>query len=208
MSDRAAVALAAAIALGAHVGGGPTPVLGALLAVVAVLTRRPWLLCLAAALLAAGLADRARAGLDPVGAGPFGPAWVTLAGDPVPLDSGGIRVDRGRRPTPRGRGPRPAGVGARGAAGGERVGVTGGCGGHRPPHQAAGATVVGRLEVDDVVERAPGPRLAGGANAIRRILAHGAEELPRTNRSLLAGVVLGDDREQPPKWPTTSRRRG
>jgi competence protein ComEC len=67
---------------------------------------------------------------------------------------------------------------------------------------------VGRLEVDDVIERAPGSRLAGGANAVRRVLARGAEGLPRTNRSLLAGVVLGDDREQPPEVADDFRAAG
>jgi competence protein ComEC len=210
MSDRAAVALAAAIALGAHFGGGPTPLLGALLVVVAVFARRPWLLGLAAALLAAGLADRARDGLDAVPAGPFGPAWVTLVDDPLPVDSGGVRVDvvaDGRRVEALAHGP-PAWALERRLAG-ERVAVTGRL---RPPPEHAPwlvvRRVVGRLAVDDVLSHAPAAPLAGGANVVRRTLARGAAGLPRTSRSLLAGVVLGDDREQPPEVADDFRAAG
>jgi hypothetical protein len=178
MSDRAAVALAVAIALGAHVGGGPTPVLGALLVVVAVLARRPWLLCLAAALLAAGLADRARAGLDPVGAGPFGPAWVTLAGDPVPLDSEGIRVDV--------------------TAGGRRLEAVA----HGPPAWALEERLAGeRVAVTGRLRPPPAPTpCAGSSPAAPRDFPE------RTARSspVSSSATTASSR---PRWPTTSGRR-
>jgi competence protein ComEC len=211
LSDRAAVALAAAVALGAHAGGGPTPVVGGLLVVIALVARRPWLLCLAAALLAAGLADRAHAGLDPVAAGPFGPAWVTLVGDPVPLDSGGVRVDvraDGQRLEAVAHGP-PAWQ-LEDLLTGEAVVLTGRV---RPPPDApwlVARRVVGRLQVSGVVADggAGAPALARGANAVRRTLEAGAASLARTNRSLLAGVVLGDDREQPPEVADDFRAAG
>ena len=43
---------------------------------------------------------------------------------------------------------------------------------------------------------------------MRRTLARGAADLPRTNRSLLAGVVLGDDRVQPPEVTDDFRAAG
>jgi competence protein ComEC len=210
MSDRAAVALAAAVAVGAHLGGGPTPVLGGLLVVVALVARRPWLLCFAAAILAAGLADAARAGLDPVDAAEFGPAWVTLVGDPIPLDWGGVRVDvvaGGRRVEAVAHGPPAWALEDRLA--GERIAVEGRL---RPPPDDAPwlvvRRVVGRLQVDDVVGVAPAAPLAGGANAVRRTLVDGAADLSRTARSLLTGVVLGDDREQPPEVEDDFRAAG
>ena len=210
MSDRAAVALAAAVAVGAHLSGGPTPVVGGLLVFVALVARRPWLLCLAAALLAAGLAERAHAGLDPAGAGVFGPAWVTLVGDPVPLDTGGLRVDvraGGRRLEAVAHGP-PA-WSLEDLLAGESAVVEGRV---RPPPDDApwlvARRVVGRLQVSDVLDEAAAPPLAGGANVVRRTLARGAADLPRTNRSLLAGVVLGDDREQPPEVTDDFRAAG
>ena len=210
MSDRAAVAVAVAVAVGAHLGGGPTPLFGGLLVVVAVVARRPWLLCLAAALLAAGLADRARDGLDPVPAGRFGPAWVTLVGDPVPLDTGGMRVDvraGGRRVEAVAHGP--AAWRLEDLLAGESVVVEGRI---RPPPDDAPwlvvRRVVGRLQVAEVLDEAAAPPLARGANVVRRTLALGVVDLPRTNRSLLAGVVLGDDREQPPEVADDFRAAG
>src|SRR5690606_7168443 len=55
----------------------------------------------------------------------------------------------------------------------------------------------GRLTVDTVVGWRPGGVPSRVANAFRRTLARGAESLPERQRSLLAGVVLGDDRAQP-----------
>lgn len=147
------------------------------------------------------LADRARAGLDPVSAGPFGPAWVTLVGDPAPLATGGVRVDvvaGGRRVEAIAHGPPAWSLEDRLA--GEAVAVEGRL---RPPPQHAPwlvvRRVVGRLEIDAVLDDAAAGPLARGANALRRTLTAGAADLPRTNRSLLNGVVLGDDREQPPE---------
>ena len=201
MSDRAAVALAVLVALGAHVGGGPSPVVAGVLAVVAVAARRPWLLCLAAALLAAGLADRARAGLDPVASAPF-EGWATLVGDPEELDTGGVivvaRVDD-RRVEALAHGP-PAWE-LQPHLAGERVLVRGRL---RPPPLPLSAwrtqrRIVGRLDVEEVLATAGGSPLAAGANALRRTIDEGAADLGRRDRSLLAGVVLGDDREQPPE---------
>ena len=99
LRDRQVVLLAAATTFGAWRGGGPA--LAVALGVVALgcVVRRPVVLALALACLAATLADRALAGLDPVEAGPVD-GWVRLVGDPAPIDGGGVRVDvvvEGRR---------------------------------------------------------------------------------------------------------------
>ena len=201
MSDRVAVAVAAAVALGASVGDGPTPIVGALLALVAVAARRPWLLCLAAALAAAGLAEGAYAGLDPVAAGPFD-GWVTLVGDPEPLDGSGVAVVvayDGRRVEALAHGPPAWALEPRLA--GERVLLQGRL---RPPPLPLSSwrvqrRIVGRLDVESVVDVAGGSPLAGGANALRRTIDGGAADLSDRSRSLLNGVVLGDDRHQPPE---------
>jgi len=209
MSERAAVAMAAATAVGAHLGGGPAPLVGALLVLVAVVARRPWLLCLAAALLAAELADRAHAGLDPVASGPHH-GWVTLVGDPEPLDSGGVIVIvavGGRRVEATAHGP-PAWAFEDRLAG-ERVEVDGRLRGPGPPSPwQTQRRIVGRLDVTSVGRTAPAAPISEAANGLRRTLEAGAASLPARARSLLTGVVLGDDRHQPPELADDFRAAG
>ena len=203
MSDAWAVVLAVATFAGAqaaidgHVGG--VPVVVAVGVVVAALAwRRPALLCLGAALLAAALAQRSLAGLVPPPSGAV-QAEVTLAGDPVPDGPGGVRVDvrlGGRRLRAVARAAPAAALDDR--LMGERVQVVGTVG---PP----GAVerwllhrhLSGRLAVDAVVGWRPGDAVTRAANGLRRTLARGGEALPERQRSLLAGLTLGDDRDQP-----------
>jgi len=208
VTDRAAVLMAVVVALAVHVGGGPSLAVGVAATAAAVAVRRPWLVIVALALLGATLADRARAGLEPVVPGPVA-AWVTLAGDPQPI-AGGVRVDvrlDGRRleATAYGR-----------AAGelvdrltGERVRVVGE---QRPPPDDSpwlrARRVVGRLTVDDVVAHAEAATVPRLANGVRRTLEEGVADLPVGHRSLLLGVVLGDDRQQPPELADDFRAAG
>lgn len=199
MSERAAAALAAATALGAALGGGPPLPVAAALALVAVAARRPWLLCLAAALAAAALADRAAAGLDPPAVGPWR-GLATLAADPEPLDGGGVRVDvvaGGRRLEATAHGP--AAWALEPMLAGERVVLDGDVRPAPPTPWLRQRRVVGRLAVREVGERAPAAPAAAAANRLRHTLANGAEGMPARSASLLAGVVLGDDRHQPPE---------
>jgi competence protein ComEC len=209
LRDRHVVSLAAATGLGAWLGGGPPLAVGAAATACALAVRRPLLVAAALGCVAATLADRAVAGLDPVAAGPV-EGWVRLVGDPAPLDGGGVRVDvvvAGRRVEATAFGAVAGDVGARLA--GERVHVTGRL---RPPPADApwlvARRVVGRLSIEDVGASADGSAASRLANGFRRTFADGAEVLPQAPRSLLGGVVLGDDREQPPELVDDFRSAG
>jgi competence protein ComEC len=210
LRDRHVVGLALATASGAWRGGGPPLAVGAALLLVGLLVvRRPVVLAVALACLAATLADRAIAGLDPVAAGPVD-GWARLVGDPAPVEGGGVRVDvelDGRRLEASAFGA-AAGALADGLAG-ELVLVTGRL---RPPPVDAPwllpRRVVGRLSIDEVRADAEGSLASRAANGLRRTFADGAAHLSLTGRSLLGGVVLGDDREQPPELVDDFRAAG
>jgi DNA polymerase III delta subunit len=209
LHDTAVVALAASTAVGAWRGGGPGVLSGGIALVLACALRRPALVCLAVAILGAGLTDRAMAGLDPVERAPVR-GWTTLVTDPEVLDSGGVRavvVVEGRR-------VEATGFGAAGRAlaprlAGERIHLSGAL---RPPPDDAPwlipKRVVGRLAVTEVYRFEAGSIASRAANGLRRTLDEGAASLPRTARSLLAGVVLGDDRDQPPEVADDFRASG
>ena len=91
MSDRMAVVVALAAAMGALLERGPSPWIGALLVVAALASRRPAALAMAVFVLAGGLAARAEAGLVPVLPGSF-TGSATLLTDPE-LIAGGLRAD-------------------------------------------------------------------------------------------------------------------
>ena len=103
MTDRAAVVLAVAAVLGAVVGWGPAPWVGALIVAVAFIIHRPTLLVIGVFALACGLAARAEAGLVMPRPGPFA-GWVTLLTDPE-ISGSGVRADvvalRGESVSPR-----------------------------------------------------------------------------------------------------------
>ena len=216
-SDRWVVALAIATALGAWVGivaarsmaaaggGGPFaaggfgPVVVALGAAgVALVVRRPVLLCLALAVLAATLAQRSLDGLHPPSLGAVR-TEVTLLGDPAPTAGGGVRVDvrlDGKRLAANAQRAAAAALDDRLA--GERVLVVGTV--TRPgPYErrVLHRHLAGRLQVDTVVGWRPGDGVSRLANGLRRTLETGATSLAPRPRALLMGLVLGDDRAQP-----------
>ena len=200
MSDRAAVLLALAVALGAwRALAVPLP-LALALVVVALALRQPAILIVGAALLASALGARAVAGLSP----PAPTAVhdeVTLLTDPVDA-FGAVRVDvrLGRRHVE---------AWARGAAAsalrprlaGERVVVRGRL--RAPPPEAvdrlARRHVAARLTVDEVDGWRPGGPASRLANGLRRTLERGARPLGPDRRALFTGMVYGDDRAQPPE---------
>ena len=160
---------------------------------------RPELLCLGVALLAAALGQRSVDGLDaPLTTGPVH-TEVTLVTDPEPDGRGGVTVDvrlGGRRVRGAAR------ISAAGALddrlAGERVTVIGRVrdlgprdAWLRPRH------IAGRLTIETVTGWRTGGPASRLANDLRRTLARGAEALPERQRSLLAGITLGDDRAQP-----------
>jgi competence protein ComEC len=216
-SDRWAVALACATALGAWVGivtgqrlaaagavgggrgSGLATVCVALAAAgVALVGRRPVVLCVALAILAAVLAQRSLDGLHPPHVGAV-QSEITLLSDPEPTDGGGVRVDA------RLEGKRMAVSAQRAAAAalddrlaGERVLVIGAVSRPGPyERRVLHRHLAGRLRVDVVADWRPGDGVSRTANALRRTLVAGATSLPPRQRALLMGLVLGDDRAQP-----------
>ncbi len=215
MSERWAVLLAVATFGGAlavcdgHVAGASL-VLAASVVVAGLALRRPELVCLGAALLAAALAQRSLAGLEaPLDAGPVR-GEVTLVADPAPDGRGGVTVDvrlDGRRLRALARSAPAAALDDRLA--GERVVVVG-------EVQQPGPTerwlrhrhLAGRLRVDAVVGWQAGDGVTRLANGLRRTLARGGEALPDRQASLLAGLTLGDDRAQPADMADAFRAAG
>jgi hypothetical protein len=84
VDDRWAVALAAAVAIGALRPSGVPLLLAIGVGLLGVVARRPLLVCLAAGLLASGLAQRSLDGLDGLRPAPVH-AVVTLLTDPERL---------------------------------------------------------------------------------------------------------------------------
>ena len=196
MSDRWAVALALATAVGAHLAR-PVPLLAALAAAaLALAVRSPLGLCAAACLLASCLGARAWAGLDPPQAGRW-QGTAVLASDPAPGPNGGLRAIvrlEDRRAEAWARGATAAALAP--ALAGERVDLAGIVRPVRGKAQAylAHRHVVTRLDVQYVGDRTPGAAPARLANGIRRTIMRGAESLPDKHRALFAGFVLGDQR--------------
>lgn len=199
LTDRGALAVAAATVVGGW-WHGPVPLwAGVVLTVGALLARRPTLLVAGAFLLAAALGARSFDGLTPVEAGPYeGP--VTLLGDPKETPYGvrvDVRVGSDRYELEAGRSA--AGTVGRALAG-ERLTVEGRL--SPPPGDAPWLIprhVVGRLSVTSADPLDAGSAPWRAANRLRRLLMRGAEPLPEPTRSLYGGFVLGDDRGQPPE---------
>lgn len=213
MSDRWALVLALATAAGA-VAAQPAPfgwIGGAVLAAVALAVRSPAALCVASALLASTLSARAWAGLDP----PAPTTWlgpVLLATDPAPERGGAIRfearlgnrrVEAWARGEP-GRRLAPRMAGEQVSVGGHLRAVTG-----RRRAYLAHRHIAARLDVRTVDERVgpPAPPYRA-ANAIRRVILHGARVLPDQPRALFGGFVLGDQRGESPETKDAFRRSG
>jgi competence protein ComEC len=215
VADRWAVALAMATFAGSlavadgHVAGVPLALAAVVLA-LGLTTRRPVAVCVGAALLATSLGQRSLAGLEaPLDTGPV-TAEVTLVADPVPSGRGDVTVDvrlDGRRLRAHARLAPAAALDDRLA--GERVLVVGEVG---PPGPVESALryrhLAGRLEVDAVVGWRPGDGVTRLANGLRRTLARGAEVLSDRHASLLAGLTLGDDRDQPADMTDAFRAAG
>jgi competence protein ComEC len=215
MTDRWAVVLAAATFAGSlagtdgHVAGVPLALAAAVLA-LGLATSRPGVICLGAALLAASLAQRSLARLEaPLDTGPVA-AEVTLVADPVPDGRGGVGVDvrlDGRRLRAHARLAPGAALDDRLA--GERVLLIGEV---RPPGPTESGLryrhLAGRLDVEAVVGWRSGHGVTRVANGLRRTLARGARVLSDRHASLLAGLTLGDDRDQPADMTDAFRAAG
>ncbi len=174
------------------------PLAVALLVVVLALgIRRPLLLVIGVALLAAALGARAWAGLEPPAQASFS-GLVTLVGDPTTASFGAVRadVDAGGRRVQLTATGQAADVVAR-LLSGERIQVVGRLGPPPPAlaDQLARRHVAGRLTVDSVGVVMRGSAVHALANGLRRTLADGATPLGN-DRPLFLGMVFGDDRGQ------------
>ena len=199
MTDRWAVALALATAAGA-LASRPLPLAVALAGVaLALVAKRPPLLCIAAAALASCLGARAWQGLEPRPPESLDHV-VTLVSDPVDA-YGALRMDirhEGRRLEAWARGG--AATQLRDRLAGERVHLTGRISAVPPKHRTRLAVrhVAGRVSIRQAANAGPGTTPSRVANALRRTLVSGAASLPDDTRALFTGFVLGDDRHQSP----------
>ncbi len=195
--DRYALLVAMAAVLGALHPSSAAMAFGGLALAIWVCWRRPYLLCLGAALLASGLAQRALDGLDGVVAETVA-GEVTLLSDPTP-SFGGLRADvrlGGRRLEARIDGVAVLDFEDRLA--GEVVRLRG----ELQPVSTdqpwlVARHVAGRLTVLRVEGWRPGDLSARVANGLRRTLMAGTTPLSERQRSLFTGLVIGDDRQQP-----------
>jgi competence protein ComEC len=180
----------------------------AVAAVVALLVRWPAIGWIAVACLASGLAQRSLDGLDGVEEGHVAAA-VVLVGDPAPHFDG-LRVDvrwQGRRLEARARGA--AADALRDRLSGEVVSVSGTVRPVEPSRPWLRARhVAGVLTVRRVDAWRPGDPLSRAANALRRTLEDGATPLGPRARALYTGIVIGDDRDQPPDLADAFRGAG
>ena len=209
MGDFATVALALAACAGAW-AARPLPLVPALAIVVLALgLRRPMLLMAAVALAASALGARSWDGLRPPAVGPWS-GVATLVGDPAEV-AGALRADvriGGKRGEAWARGSTARTL--RDRLSGERVQLRG----QLQPVPAAARQrlarrhVAARMTVTGVSLSSPGGIPSRLANGLRRTLLRGAEVLPSTRRSLYAGFVLGDDREQRPEVTDDFRASG
>jgi competence protein ComEC len=198
VSDAGTVVLALATAAGAWLAC-PVPLIVALVVVAAAVVWRWAVVAMVAApLLAMSLSHRAWAGLAPPAPVQYA-GMATLLTDPEPVASGlRVEVKVGRRHVEAW--AHGAVVGAlRSRLAGERVEVEGRL---RPVSPAmagrlARRHIAAQLALARVASWSTGPLPVRVANGVRRTLVHGASHMRATTRSLFAGFVLGDDREQP-----------
>ncbi len=209
MSDAWAVALAVCVAVGAWTVLPVPRWFGAAVVVAAFAVRRPVVLCVGGALLAAGLSAAAWAGVAPVRPAPFDQV-VTLVNDPEPVGPA-VRVQVRA-------GPHRLEAWARGSAAGglsnhqagERLIIVGTV---TPVpismrRRLAEQHVSGQLQVDRVEAHDDGDPASRAANRVRRALTDGAWPLSPAERALFTGFVLGDDRAEPPELVDDFRASG
>lgn len=197
LSDRGAVAVAVATALGAW-WANPVPLWpGALLLGLALWQRRPTLLVIAGLLIGSTMGAKAMAGLSSVEEASHD-GLVTLVADPVETRFG-YRVDvRAGRYRYELRAHHGAAGAVSRALAGERLIVAGRI--KPPPDDAPWLVprhVRGVLDADRTEFHDHGAAPWRAANRFRALLDRGSQHLPEPTRSLYGGFVLGDARGQP-----------
>ncbi|CAA9267430.1 MAG: DNA internalization-related competence protein ComEC/Rec2 [uncultured Acidimicrobiales bacterium] len=192
------VTLAICTALGAWWSAGLPLAIGLAAVLVALVFRRPPLLCLGALFLASALGARSWAGLVPQSVAPVA-GEVTLLTDPEPLLGGGVRAEArlGRERVQ---------LVARSSSGSV---LRNGLAGERSYIRGTGQPLEGRtaphlrrrhvsrsVMVAEAQAPVPGSSATRVANELRRTLVRGAQSLDVDRRALFTGLVLGDDRAQ------------
>ncbi len=215
--DLRVVGLAVVGWVGATVASPVPVVLAALVAVLLVIARaRRWrgvasvLVGVALALVTSEAGARAMDGLEPRVEGDI-EATVSLVTDPEPTPTGRVRAEvrlDGRRLLAEARAPaamealRPRLAGGRLVVRGVVVPFD------RRQDWTVGRHLAGRLRIETVVAAGGGAPHAEAANGFRRVLDRGAASLPDRHRALLAGLTLGDDRDQPAELTADFRASG
>ena len=177
--------------------------LGLALLGLALLWRRPWLVCLAMLLASSLLAARAEASYEPIVQGHNYTGWAVLQTDPKPASGGGWHVELSLPGHSEAAGRYDTWAYGRQAAqlqdrlAGERVEITATTRPLRQPgawHQQR--HIVGSLSLHSIHGHSSGAWHYQIANAFRRTLEAGIGSLSAEQQSLFTGLVFGDDREQ------------
>ena len=206
MVGLAAVVVAVAVWRRSPVDAG-VAVLGAV-----ALVRR-WTFALGLALLAGVATVRsvdAVASLAPDRLGAFS-GWVTVASDPV-SSHGSTRLllqVEGERFEVWVRGPATQAAVARWQQG-DRVWVSGARQPLRPARAArvSWEHVVGAFRYDVLGDRREGRPLAVASNRVRDLIERGSSSMPSADAALARGLIIGDDRDEPPAMIDRFRRSG
>lgn len=74
--------------------------------------------------------------------------------------------------------------------------------------RAAIRHIVGGLDIESIGDWTDGTRFHRASNRVRRVFAGGAAELPAPDDALFAGLVIGDDRNEPATMVDEFRRSG
>lgn len=211
-TDAGVVVVAAVTAAGAwcarSVPGVPLTVVAAGV-LAALVLRRPVLLVVALAVLASGRSAQAWQGAAPMPARGVD-TTVTLLGDPEPLGRGVRAIARldGHHVELWAFGGPARRLASRAA--GERVAITGRLAAVpvASRRRLAARHVAGRVDVTAVGGWSAGSPAARAANRVRRLLTEGAASMSAGERALYTGLVIGDDRDEPPDLVAAFRAAG
>lgn len=208
--DRVVVALAAAVAVAVASRSPVTAALAA--AAVATFARSRVVLAVGIVLALTGAvrSEQAWEGLAPDELGPY-QGWVRIVDDPQPRGSSTrviLDIDGERFETwARGRARQLRVAHWRG---GEWIHVHG----ERREldasraHRVAWQHVVGRFDLEWTSDVAPGSPLARASNRVRATIERAAATMPEPLGALYRGLVIGDDRDQPPDMIARFRASG
>lgn len=213
LSDRAVVALAACACVAVWSGSPARAVLAAIAGVaLGIVARAPLVGLLLALLVPAGAlrSQQAWASLSPDELGPH-TGWVRLVDDPQPF-AASTRViveveDQRFELWSRGRAQQ---LRVRRWRGGEWVYVSGERRAldHERAHRVAWQHVVGEYRLAWVGDRDAGGPVARASNRVRAAVERAADHLPVHDGALYRGLVVGDDRDQPPEMIARFRASG